>query len=564
MSAFAARHRALEPGADGEAVVAEAPPQPIPGLALVPQPRANGGVASDHEQPSTGETGAAMLMRLAGEARIFRGVDNRFYAEVPSGGQQEVHELNSSAFAYWLIRRIRDERKTVPSLEGLQRLIRTLEADAFALDSSEAVWVRVAAGNALSGAREQGVHDHCNRVPPQHAAGGVYYVDLGDSSREAVEIRAEGCRLVSRPPVAFSRPPGLGPLPRPSWDGSIELLKKYVNVADVDFPLLVAWATAALRPVGPYPILILSGEQGSAKSTLARVLRWLIDPSTAALRALPGSQRDFMIEATNTWLLAYDNVSTISTALSDGLCRIATGGGFSTRALFSDHGNTLFDVKRPTIFTGIDDFVHRSDLIDRCIILHLPPIPDGNRRLEQTLWEEFQADYPRILGALLMAVSGGLRVWPTVKITALPRMADFAHWGEAVSRGLDWEAGSFLARYKANRRDACSSALADCPVAQAVRELLEYFGRPMEETASELLALLAGFASHQIKRSALWPKNARALSVALRRIAPQLRIIGVTIRFGLGPKERLISISSDQCEGTARDGFPDHKSRGQS
>ncbi len=371
-----------------------------------------------------------------------------------------------------------------------------------------------------------------------------------------MEIRTEGCRIVTRPPVLFRRPRGLHPLPKPCWDGSIELLKKYTNLADADFPLLIAWMTAALRPVGPYPILVLSGEQGSAKSTMARVARRLIDPSSAPLRALPGNQRDFMIEAHNTWVLAYDNVSAISTPMSDGVCRIATGGGFSTRRLFSDYDNTLLDVQRPAIFTGIDDFVHRSDLIDRCIFLHLPAIPDDKRRLEQEFWEEFETDYPRLLGALLMAVSAGLRIRQTVKIPALPRMADFAHWGESVSRGLGWEAGSFLSQYKANRREACSSALWDHPVAEAVRGLLEYFTEPMEVSASELLAHLGRFAPREIQRSAQWPKNARALSVALRRLAPQLRIIGITVKFGLGPDARLIAISSDEHEDPARTASP--------
>jgi len=196
---------------------------------------------------------------------------------------------------------------------------------------------------------------------------------------------------------------------------------------------------------------------------------------------------------------------------------------------------------------------HRSDLIDRCIFLHLPTIPDEMRRLKQEFWEDFEADYPRLLGTLLTAVSTGLRSRPNVKIPALPRMADFAQWGDAVSRGLGWEAGSFLSQYKANRREACSSALGDCPVAEALRGLLDYFATPVEETASELLSLLAGFAPPKIRRSAQWPKNARALSVVLRRIAPQLRTIDIVVKFGLGPNARLLSISSDQCAGPARD-----------
>ena len=132
-------------------------------------------------------------------------------------------------------------------------------------------------------------------------------------------------------------------------------------------------------------------------------------------------------------------------------------------------------------------------------------------------------------------------------------MADFAHWGEAVSRGLGWEPGSFLSRYRANRGEACSSALADCPVAEALRRVLDYFDDSIEKTASELLSLLAEAAPQKVTRSAQWPKNARALSVVLRRIAPQLRNIGITVKFGLGPKARDIAISRDQHQEAADD-----------
>jgi hypothetical protein len=132
-------------------------------------------------------------------------------------------------------------------------------------------------------------------------------------------------------------------------------------------------------------------------------------------------------------------------------------------------------------------------------------------------------------------------------------MADFAHWGEAVSRGLGWEPGSFLSRYRANRCAACSSALADCPVAEALRRLLDYFDDSIERRASELLSLLGEAAPQKVTRSPQWPKNARALSVVLRRIAPQLRNIGITVRFGLGSKARDIATSRDQHQDASDD-----------
>jgi len=522
------------------------------------------GVAADMANPSVqtnavvgkpsrrdDKSHARMLRRLAREIRLIRGIDDRFYAEIPIDGRHAVHALESRSFKFWLIRRYRQRRMAVPNRDRLNTLIAAFEADAAVLESPEPVWIRVADGTSRGRAGTQAKpEDHSlDLVPAGTDLEAVYYLDLGDSTWQSVEIRADGCRIVDHPPVLFRRPHGFRPLPRPEWDGSIDLLKKYTNIADADFPLLVAWMTAALRPVGPYPILILTGEQGSAKSTMARVARRLIDPCSAPLKAPPSGQRDFSIQANNTWVMAYDNVSSISHTLSDGFCRTATGGAFSTRSLYSNDGETLFDIKRPAIVTGIDEFLHRSDLIDRCVILHLPSISDEARRREQPFWSEFDADYSRILGALLTAIASGLKMLPRVDLPALPRMADFAQWGEAVIRGLGWRPGSFLHRYNANRRAACDSALDQCEVAQALRDMMELAEGPWRGTATELLQVLPRYARRRATNTAQWPKTPWFLSRDLRRIIPQLRTIGITVTFERVDNTRNVVISQGEGHG---------------
>ena len=167
------------------------------------------------------------------------------------------------------------------------------------------------------------------------------------------------------------------PLPVPSRDGSIELLRPYVNVTNAGFSLLVAWLTAAPRPVGPYPVLVLNGEHGSTKSTLARILRLLIDPQFPPLLGEPRSARDLMVTAAHGWLLAYDNITAMPTWLSDCLCQLVYGGGISNRALFTNDERHIIHAQRPVLLCGIDDFVRRGDLRDRCVFLELPPIPPG-------------------------------------------------------------------------------------------------------------------------------------------------------------------------------------------
>ncbi len=80
--------------------------------------------------------------------------------------------------------------------------------------------------------------------------------------------------------------------------------------------------------------------------------------------------------------------------MSDALCRLATGGGFTTRTLYTDQEETIFDAKRPVIITSIVDIASRPDLLDRSLVVRLLPIPDSQRKEEQTLWVEFELARP--------------------------------------------------------------------------------------------------------------------------------------------------------------------------
>jgi hypothetical protein len=147
------------------------------------------------------------------------------------------------------------------------------------------------------------------------------YLDLGDKTWRVVEIETAGWRVVDNPPMRFRRPGGMRPLPVPVPSGSIETLRSFLNVqSDADFVLVVAWALACLRDRSPYPVIVVSGEQGSAKSTFSAILRALLDPNTAPLRALPREDRDLFIAATSLM-----RTSWLSTTFLDCHC------GFPTR-----------------------------------------------------------------------------------------------------------------------------------------------------------------------------------------------------------------------------------------
>ena len=325
----------------------------------------------------------------------------------------------------------------------------------------------------------------------------------------------------------------------------MELLKKYFNVDDSQFLLLIAWLTAAIRPAGPYPVLVITGDSGTAKTTVARACRLLVDPHFPLLRSLPKSEQDLMIGAHNNWLQAYDNVSAPADWQSDALCRLSTGGGFATRALYSDDRELTIEAQRPILLGGIGDFVQRGDLIDRSIFLWMRPIPDSARQGDSAFWDEFDRDYARLLGSLLDACSGGIRFWPQVQLDELTRMADLDRWGEAVARGLGQPAGTFIEAYRANRRSASDNAIADKPIVMALTRVLA--GRPsIHCTPAELFTTLNALKREVGTGTNEWPRSSAALSALLRQLAPQLREIGVSTAFGRSNGRRIVTIESIQ------------------
>jgi hypothetical protein len=462
---------------------------------------------------------ADVLIELASSAELFHDRDDVGYARFEVNGHKENWRIRSTGFKRWLTRAFYENTQSAPASEGIHAALDVLEARAQFDGPEHEVHVRVAG------------HE------------GTIYIDLVDKDWRAIEIDEDGWRVVDNPPVYFRRSSGMKPLPEPVAGGSLkDDLRPLLNVkTEHEFVLAVAWLLAALRPRGPYPVEALIGEHGSAKTAFANMLRALIDPNSVPLRALPRSEHDLFIAARNSHVLGYDNVSGLPVWLSDAFCRLATGGGFSTRQLYTDQDEVLFGSTRPIILNGIDDITTRGDLADRSIVETLSPIPDEKRKLETELWAEFERKRPLILGALFAAVSHGLRSLPNVVLERKPRMADFAFWITACEGAL-WPKGTFLEAYTANLTDAIETVLEADQVAPTLRKYME--GKAsFEGTASELIKVLNEVTSEAEQKAKGWPKRSNALSKILRRIAPPLRKAGIDITFERDSRRKWIVIT---------------------
>lgn len=509
---------------------------------------------------------ATQLIKLAVKegVELFHTPDLVPYAVMLVNNHSETWGLRTRAFRQWLRRLYYQQNQTAPSTSAAVEALEVLEGMALFDGPIYPVHIRTAEHN------------------------GNIYLDLCDTNWQAVEIDSNGWQIIAKAPVYFRRAPGMLALPVPIHGGKLDDLRKFINVRDEDWPLVKGWLTATLRACGPYPILSLNGEQGSAKSTTSRVLRMLVDPNDVPIRSAPRDEHDLIIAANNSNMINLDNLSHLADFLSDALCRISTGGGFSTRALFTDDEERLFTALRPIIINGISEVVNRSDLLDRALLLSMLQISEDKRKEEADFWPEFETACPMILGGLLDRVSRAIRNMPTTQLDRLPRMADFARW--AVAGEDEEERGTFIQRYFENRADANALALEGSPVVEALQELLasydlivgkgeEFWRGTARDLFNTLLRLFRKTRGqqedpeveegeeetskqpeegnkkqekkHRLPRG--WPKNEQALSTTLRRLAPNLRATGIEVGFdrdGKGKdRKRIIILSrSDALE----------------
>lgn len=456
-----------------------------------------------------GGTQSARMVRLVENAgaTFFHDAGGEAFISIPVQSHVENHRIDSKFFRSWISNQFWKSEGKVPSTKAIQDATNAMCGKARFDSPQENVFVRLAELN------------------------GRIYLDLANDNWDVIEISSDGWKVIESLdcPVKFRHPNTLLPLPTPIRGEKLDTLYDFINVSEQHFLLVVVWILACLRTDRPFPVLILNGEQGSAKSTTSKVLRRLIDPNLAELRPAPSSLQDLMIAANNGWILTFDNLSTMPDWLSDAFCRLSTGGGFATRTLYQNDEETIFSAMRPILLNGITELATRSDLLDRALLIDCPTIPKLRRRDEESFWREFDLCRPALLGALLDAMSAALRELPNVTLFEAERMADFERFGVAVERGLGLEPGIFQRTYSANRRVAHDVAVEGSITPQVVTSFME--GRDdWSGTATKLLAVLRQHADQNSNlgfRAEDLPKKPNRLSGELKRVAPNLRSQGI-------------------------------------
>jgi hypothetical protein len=319
--------------------------------------------------------------------------------------------------------------------------------------------------------------------------------------------------------------------------------------------------------------LLIIGEGGAAKSTLAKIIVALVDPRLLPLLNAPESKLDLYINASTRALVAYNNLSHLGKNISDGLCTATEGGAEARRALYSNDDEASIHAKAPFILVAIDNVVTRGDLASRTLKTDLAAFPPGVERLpDLEFWAKFDEAAPVILGALLQALSEGLRRYDSLDPKGLPRLAAFAKFVIACETAF-WTEGTFARAFAEAAESAAGDVLADDPIAvifeefkenrkewkgtstQLLGELEAVVRRPERDasmahaqaqaplrragklaTEGEIAAAAAAATvlkeAREHVRETLgvkWPKAPNVLSSRLRQIGPQLRGEGIEI-----------------------------------
>jgi putative DNA primase/helicase len=455
-------------------------------------------------------SGLDAVLKFCNDCELFTDDQDRGYAAYAVGCHREVHPITGRKFAQWLQQRYFEHTGKGLRPNILADALPTILAKANFEGEVRRVYKRVA------------------------FLDGRVVVDICNADWHVIEVSDQGWEVKNESPVVLTRAPGMLALTRPERDGDISLLRKFVNMGDDDFVLLVGWLLAALRGQPPYPVLVLGGEEGSGKSSLAMECRRLVDPSATPLSQLPKNDQDLFIRANNSYILAFDNLSSIAEAQSDSLCRISTGGGISTRKLYTDDEEANVSVARPIIVNGIGEIATRQDLLSRSLVLSLPPLDSG--KSESEFWREFDGAAPRILGALLDAMVLGLRDIDSVRATTGIRLIDITRFMTAAEPALGWNVGTFEGAYRKNQLESVLRSVEASPFANAVWEFIQT-ERHWLGTASGLLE-----AVERPQYTQSWPKTPAGASAILNRYAKGFRRLGVSIESTRTANERQITL----------------------
>ncbi|MGA2418191.1 MAG: hypothetical protein ABSF55_03065 [Candidatus Staskawiczbacteria bacterium] len=444
-------------------------------------------------------------------------------------GQNKILKVRSGEFKKWLAHQFWKNRGEAASNDVLGNAINTLEGEA--LYGQESKMHRLSIR----------ITEHENRI----------WFDLGNA--KAVCIDKTGWKIIENPPILFRQLNHQENQVEPKKSGNILQVLEFLNLKPSENPekiseqqlLFIVSLVSKFIPGFPHPIDVFHGAQGSGKTTASKIVKELADPSIIKSLALSKDLREFVQTCSHHWFIALDNINSLSNELSDALCRVITGSGFSKRELFSDDSDIIYNFMHCIAINGINLAPQKADLLDRCLILELERIKKF--RDEKKFWGKFKETKAELLGAIFDIVVKALGHIDSAPNCEFMRLQDFGQWGCAISLALGYSAEDFLTAFKNNVALQNREALDSSSVAQAIILFME--NRDEWRGTSDQLLVELNRVANQIAsdaaidtRSKYWPKNHHWLWRKAEEVVTNLEVYGIRMWRERTSKERLICI----------------------
>lgn len=461
---------------------------------------------------------------------VFKDQFEHPFAAIEAGDHNEVIAMDSVKFEQYVLRLVYARKAVIPSKEAISNAIQLLKSEATCESESRNLEVRIA------------THE-----------GKIYY-DLTNKTWDCVEIGSEGWRIIPQPPI-FRRFNIQKAQATPDRNPNGDELDRFVEILNVknedDKILLKCHIVASFFPEIGKAAATFHGEKGSGKSSAQGYTKHLIDPTATGLLTMPRNIEGLIQVLSHNYATYFDNVSHIAEDVSDTLCKAITGLGYSKRTLYSNDDDFAYNFKRSIGINGINQVITKPDLLDRALLIKLESILDGQRRKDEDVRRDFEALLPKLLGNVFDVMVKVLRVKNEggIKLTQLPRLADYAETCETIARVLGYPEGAFVEAYNRNIALQNEEAIEQNPIAATIIQFMN--GRlSWEGNASDLLRDLNSFAMQNSidTHNPYWPKAHNQLSRKLNEVRGNLRAKGIDIT---NPKHRMLRIAwsnADACQ----------------
>ena len=458
----------------------------------------------------------AVLLKLVMDRLTLFHDGDEAYAAININGHQEVWLIKSKRFRQYLSREYYNAQGSSLNSNVIKDVITTLE------------------GKAIFGGIEHKLH---NRVAWHE---GALWYDLSNDKWQGVKINAEGWQIETLPTL-FRRYKHQIAQVIPSQEGDIDLIFNFVNISEPNKRLLFkVYIVHLFIPDIPHVVCGFDGPQGVSKTTATAIATGMVDPSYLPVLSFPKDKNEAVQQLSHHWFCGFDNISYLPDWLSDLFCRATSGEGYSKRELYSDDEDIIYSYRRCICLNGINKVAGKPDLLDRSMLFSLAPILPGARKSEQELWNSFMEVNSSILGAIFNVLVKAIQIKPTIKLSTLPRMADFCIWGCAISEAMGYTKEDFLNAYNAAIGNLSREALSNDDVGEALllfmEDKIEWTGR-----SSGLLTELEELAE-RLKIRIQLPKNGQTLSRRLTVLKASLQAEGIVFEVNKGGKCNTIHI----------------------